>query len=247
MADENARVDGLEAADRAQQQFPDAVVGRGSYQDQHWIEVKLDSLVEVCQWLRDDPGMAFDFLTDVTEDAQLLGDAFARVPAPLGRFAVFGNHDYRGRREGRLVAWLRRQGVRTLRNANVSITRGAGRLRLVGLEDIDKSSSSMFVSAPASGIVTAFDAEQFGKEVVSMIAEAAVPRGLKYVAVVPVARSVTSRVYSTLVVAAARIQKFPLMAQPSRTLTNISQFDSRKNQISPESLDPWGTIEPTPL
>jgi predicted MPP superfamily phosphohydrolase len=74
----------------------------------------------------------------VTADAFLLGDAFARIPAPLGRFAVFGNHDYRGRQEGRLVAWLRRQGVRTLRNASALVSRGAGRLRVVGLEDIEE-------------------------------------------------------------------------------------------------------------
>lgn len=79
-----------------------------------------------------------DFITDVTDDAFRLGDAFARMPAPSGRFAVFGNHDYRGRREGELAAWLRRQGVRALRNESALVVRGTGRLRVVGLEDIEE-------------------------------------------------------------------------------------------------------------
>ncbi len=79
-----------------------------------------------------------DFITDRAEDVYRLGDVFARMPARLGRFAVFGNHDYRHRREGVIVAALRRQGVRVLRNASAAVERGGARLRVVGIEDIEE-------------------------------------------------------------------------------------------------------------
>ncbi len=80
-----------------------------------------------------------DFITDTVDDARLLGRAFAEIPALLGKFAVYGNHDYRGRREGELTAWLRRQGVRALRNEHVVIGHGGARVLLAGLEDIEES------------------------------------------------------------------------------------------------------------
>jgi len=80
-----------------------------------------------------------DFVTRAAQDVALLGRAFARIPAPLGRFAVFGNHDYRHRREGAIAAALRRQGVRVLRNASVLVARGGARVRIAGLEDIEEA------------------------------------------------------------------------------------------------------------
>jgi NADH-quinone oxidoreductase subunit C len=58
--------DGAEITGKLKERFPDAVVGTGSYRDQHWVEVRRSDLVEVCAWLKDDPGAAFDFLVDVT-------------------------------------------------------------------------------------------------------------------------------------------------------------------------------------
>lgn len=80
-----------------------------------------------------------DFITRRMQDVYLLGDAFARIPAPLGKFAVFGNHDYRHRRECHIAAALRRQGVRTLRNEGLVLEWGGARLALAGLEDIEES------------------------------------------------------------------------------------------------------------
>ena len=80
-----------------------------------------------------------DFVTRSAQDVALLGRAFARIPAPLGRFAVFGNHDYRHRREGAITAALRRQGVRVLRNASVLVARGGARVRIAGLEDLEEA------------------------------------------------------------------------------------------------------------
>jgi NADH-quinone oxidoreductase subunit C len=58
--------DGEGAIERLREWLPRAVVASASYRDQHWVEVELASLLEVCGWLRDDPAAAFDFLVDVT-------------------------------------------------------------------------------------------------------------------------------------------------------------------------------------
>ncbi len=80
-----------------------------------------------------------DFITTTADDVRLLGVSLGRIDAPLGKFAVFGNHDYRGRREGELVAALRRQGVTVLRNTTVHVTHEGQRLAITGLEDIEES------------------------------------------------------------------------------------------------------------
>ena len=58
--------DGQQAIQLLRQKFPDEIVNTGSYRDQHWAEVKLDNLEEICLWLRDDPATAFEHLADVT-------------------------------------------------------------------------------------------------------------------------------------------------------------------------------------
>ena len=58
--------DGRQAIERIAERYPDAIVGQDSYRDQHWVEIKLDSLTEICAFLRDDPESSFDHLVDVT-------------------------------------------------------------------------------------------------------------------------------------------------------------------------------------
>ncbi len=58
--------DGEETLGRLRETFPEAVVSTGSFRDQHWAEVRVDRLVEVCRWLKEDPSTAYEFLTDVT-------------------------------------------------------------------------------------------------------------------------------------------------------------------------------------
>jgi uncharacterized protein len=83
-----------------------------------------------------------DFITHTTRDIHELGIALARIDAPLGKFAVFGNHDYRGRRERELIAALRRQGVAVLRNATARVERGGAVVGISGLEDLEESKGS---------------------------------------------------------------------------------------------------------
>ena len=83
-----------------------------------------------------------DFVTHAAGDVGLLGHALGRIEPTLGGFAVFGNHDYRGRREGLIANLLRRQGIRVLRNENVVLSDpawGQARLAVAGLEDIEES------------------------------------------------------------------------------------------------------------
>lgn len=58
--------DGRQAVERIQEKFPDAVLDSGSFRDQHWVEIEIDRLVEICNWLRNDPENAYDCLVDVT-------------------------------------------------------------------------------------------------------------------------------------------------------------------------------------
>jgi NADH-quinone oxidoreductase subunit C len=58
--------DGRQAVERIQNKFPDAVLDSGSFRDQYWVEVEIEHLVEICNWLRNDPDNAYDYLVDVT-------------------------------------------------------------------------------------------------------------------------------------------------------------------------------------
>jgi predicted MPP superfamily phosphohydrolase len=86
-----------------------------------------------------------DYVVHSIEEARALVPALAQLRAPFGVFAVFGNHDYRGRREHELVAWLAPHGVRFLRNGAVRIRVASGapgvpdaHLALVGIEDAEE-------------------------------------------------------------------------------------------------------------
>jgi hypothetical protein len=106
-------------------------------------EASLEPVVALARSYRPDVlAVTGDFVTRRVEDVHALGRALARIDAPLGKFAVFGNHDYRQRREGELSAVLRRQGVRVLRNESVTVTRSGALLRIAGLEDIEESKGS---------------------------------------------------------------------------------------------------------
>lgn len=85
-----------------------------------------------------------DFLTHVTEEALELAPAFAPLRAARGIFAVFGNHDYRGRREGEIAAALLQNGVRVLRNSYCKIDDG---LFVAGVEDLEEGKYPDFQKA----------------------------------------------------------------------------------------------------
>lgn len=81
-----------------------------------------------------------DFIThDGGQVDGLLAD-LGRLRPRLGAFAVFGNHDYRGRQEGRIAEALGGIGVRVLRNECARLELGGGAaLAIVGLEDLEEA------------------------------------------------------------------------------------------------------------
>ncbi|MFN0204872.1 MAG: metallophosphoesterase [Planctomycetota bacterium] len=87
-----------------------------------------------------------DFLTHITEEALEIVPALAKLRAAKGVFAVFGNHDYRGRREGEIERALAAVGIKTLRNRNVMIVPG---LALAGIEDLEEGKYPDFDAALA--------------------------------------------------------------------------------------------------
>lgn len=103
----------------------------------------LRALVEQVNALRADACVITgDWITHRHEDALPLLEDLQHLRTREGSFAVFGNHDYHGRREGLIAAAAAARGVRVLRNERVRFERdGAARqfIELVGLEDLEES------------------------------------------------------------------------------------------------------------
>jgi predicted MPP superfamily phosphohydrolase len=81
-----------------------------------------------------------DYIThDWSEALPLLADCARLSGARHGVFAVFGNHDYRGRQEGRIAEAYGARGIRFLRDECVRLPVGGATLALVGLEDLEEA------------------------------------------------------------------------------------------------------------
>jgi hypothetical protein len=80
-----------------------------------------------------------DFMTHRTEEGIELIGAFAGLRARRGIFAVFGNHDYRRRREGEMAEAMARLGIVTLRNAHAMVM---PQLAIAGIEDMEEGKVS---------------------------------------------------------------------------------------------------------
>lgn len=90
-----------------------------------------------------------DFITHAPRELERVLDDLGRLRAPLGVFAVLGNHDYRGRRDPWIVEQLAARGVRTLRNESARLELGEGALCVVGVEDLEESKWLDFAAARA--------------------------------------------------------------------------------------------------
>jgi hypothetical protein len=80
-----------------------------------------------------------DYISHHWSDALRLAPDLARLRPRLGAFAVFGNHDYRDRAEGRIAECFAGVGVRVLRNECVRLECGGAHLALVGVEDLEEA------------------------------------------------------------------------------------------------------------
>lgn len=80
-----------------------------------------------------------DLITSRCGEALSLRDELGALGARHGTLAVFGNHDYRERREGEIEAAYAERGVVFLRDACRRIDTGDGVLAVVGLEDLEEA------------------------------------------------------------------------------------------------------------
>jgi predicted MPP superfamily phosphohydrolase len=62
--------------------------------------------------------------------------AFATLKAPLGVYAVLGNHDHYSREPERLRALVEETGITVLHNRSVTLRRGGDSLDLAGVDDL---------------------------------------------------------------------------------------------------------------
>jgi len=79
-----------------------------------------------------------DYCVHHHEEALRILPDLARLEARHGVFAVFGNHDYKGRQEGKIAAEYGAHGIRFLRNASARIEVEGGALAVVGVEDLEE-------------------------------------------------------------------------------------------------------------
>jgi hypothetical protein len=80
-----------------------------------------------------------DFITHCWSDALAVLDDLAALRTRHGTLAVFGNHDYRGRLEGRIVEAGARAGIRFLRNESLRLEHAGAALGVCGLEDLEEA------------------------------------------------------------------------------------------------------------
>lgn len=77
-----------------------------------------------------------DLLTAEVDEWPLNRNAFAQLRAPLGTFAVMGNHDHYTGDVERVIELTEQAGIRVLHNRSHTLRRGDGRLSLAGVDDL---------------------------------------------------------------------------------------------------------------
>lgn len=75
-----------------------------------------------------------DFVTGRAAEVDWLAPELGRIPAPLGRFAVLGNHDHWSG-AGHIVERLEAAGIRVLLNANVRLEPPFEQVWICGIDD----------------------------------------------------------------------------------------------------------------
>jgi predicted MPP superfamily phosphohydrolase len=76
-----------------------------------------------------------DITSSRTRELTAHREAFALLHAPLGVYAVLGNHDHYSDRPDRVRRGLQELGIEVLHNRSVRLDRGGARLSLAGVDD----------------------------------------------------------------------------------------------------------------
>jgi len=79
-----------------------------------------------------------DLCVHAVDEAFPILDELCAYDAPLGTYVVFGNHDYKHRREGELAQRLVARGARVLRNEGARVQVGEAVLAVTGVEDLEE-------------------------------------------------------------------------------------------------------------
>jgi uncharacterized protein len=97
-----------------------------------------DVLLQACAELRaarpDVLLLGGDFVTHVSHEIEWLAPQLADIPAPFGRFAVLGNHDWWSD-PGHIVRQLEIVGIQVLLNRNVQLRPPFGKVYVCGVDD----------------------------------------------------------------------------------------------------------------
>lgn len=80
--------------------------------------------------------LAGDLLTSHIGEFAVVDQAIAALKAPLGVFAVLGNHDYYTEQAGQIRELLAEKRIEVLHNRSMTLTRDGGRLTVAGVDDL---------------------------------------------------------------------------------------------------------------
>ena len=96
--------------------------------------VLLAACAELCAASPDVLLLGGDFISVVPKEIDWLAAELGSIPAPFGRFAVLGNHDWWSD-ASRIVRRLEAAGIQVLTNRNVQLGRPFGNVWICGLDD----------------------------------------------------------------------------------------------------------------
>lgn len=77
-----------------------------------------------------------DLLTSQASEFAVVDDALRVLKAPLGVFAVLGNHDYYTKEPERVRSLMEERHITVLHNRSETLRRGTGRLAIAGIDDL---------------------------------------------------------------------------------------------------------------
>lgn len=87
--------------------------------------------------------LAGDYVPGSPDDIEPCAGILGKLHAPMGIYAVFGNHDYWIRSTGKLSRTFAHAGITVLRNKSVPLSQKHARLWLVGLDDFWAGSTNL--------------------------------------------------------------------------------------------------------
>jgi len=87
-----------------------------------------------------------DFINSRTEEVFACVEGLRDIHAPMGVWAVTGNHDYFSKQVETVVSELEYIGIRLLRNQNVKVYRGNESISLLGIDDEYSNSIGKYIT-----------------------------------------------------------------------------------------------------